>query len=56
MKAEKGARHLSLAVEFDEMWSVVGAKVGRGGCGMPLIITPGEYLPMWWVLGKMRCS
>jgi len=26
MKAEKGARHLSLAVEFDEMWSFVGAK------------------------------
>jgi len=26
MKAEKGARHLGLAVEFDEMWSVVGAK------------------------------
>ena len=26
MKAEKGARHLSLAVEFDEMWSFDGAK------------------------------
>ena len=28
----------------------------RGGCGMRLIITRGECLPMWWAPGRMRCS
>ena len=31
-------------------------KTPHGGCGMQVIITQGEYLPMWWAPGRMRCS
>ena len=33
-----------------------GPKRLHGGCGMRSIITQGEYLPLWWAPGRMRCS